>query len=90
MLRSSSLFSGRRSCAHLSSQLDLPLCTLAPSDEHTSGLDSVTALCLCTTLRELSRAHACTVLCTIHQPQAKIFSLFDTLILLQVGRTDPS
>lgn len=49
----------------------------------TSGLDSVTALSLVTTLRELSRSHHCTVLCTIHQPSAKIFSLFDTLILLQ-------
>lgn len=42
------------------------------------------ALSLCTMLRELAHGQKCTILCTIHQPSAKIFSLFDTLILLQV------
>ncbi|GAB4814284.1 hypothetical protein N2152v2_001330 [Parachlorella kessleri] len=55
-------------------------------DEPTSGLDSVTALSLCTTLRELTLTLSCTILCTLHQPSAKIFSLFDSLILLQNGR----
>jgi ATP-binding cassette subfamily G (WHITE) protein 2 len=52
-------------------------------DEPTSGLDSVTALSLCTKLRALAKD--CTIVNTIHQPQAKIFRLFDKLILLKVG-----
>lgn len=42
-------------------------------DEPTSGLDSVTALSLCTKLRALADSKACTIVSTIHQPQAKIF-----------------
>ncbi|KAG5189322.1 P-loop containing nucleoside triphosphate hydrolase protein [Tribonema minus] len=52
-------------------------------DEPTTGLDSVTALSLCHTLRKIS--DACSVICTIHQPQSKIFALFDNLILLKAG-----
>jgi len=37
-------------------------------------------------LRELASSGACTVICTIHQPQAKIFRLFSSLILLKAGR----
>lgn len=51
-------------------------------DEPTSGLDSVTALSLCTKLKAL--AVDCTIINTIHQPQAKIFRLFDKLVLLKV------
>ena len=54
-------------------------------DEPTSGLDSVTALSLCRKLRELADAKVCTVACTIHQPQAKIFKLFQNLLLLKSG-----
>jgi ATP-binding cassette subfamily G (WHITE) protein 2 len=54
-------------------------------DEPTSGLDSSTALDLCKALKELSESGACTVVCTIHQPQQKIFNLFDNLILLKKG-----
>ncbi|GFH27980.1 ABC transporter domain-containing protein, partial [Haematococcus lacustris] len=50
-------------------------------DEPTSGLDSVTAL-----MRRLADARECTVVTTIHQPQAKIFNLFNYLLLLQKGR----
>ncbi len=42
----------------------------------TSGLDSVNALALMTTMRGLTDARECTVVTTIHQPQAKIFALF--------------
>ena len=54
-------------------------------DEPTSGLDSVTALSLCRTLRDLANSRSCTVVCTIHQPQSKIFKLFQNLILLKAG-----
>eukprot|EP01012_Entosiphon_sulcatum_P063488 TRINITY_DN90_c0_g2_i1.p1 TRINITY_DN90_c0_g2~~TRINITY_DN90_c0_g2_i1.p1 ORF type:complete len:610 (-),score=93.72 TRINITY_DN90_c0_g2_i1:132-1961(-) len=54
-------------------------------DEPTSGLDSVTALSLVLTLQSLARERNCTVVCTIHQPQSKIFDLFDDLLLLSQG-----
>lgn len=53
-------------------------------DEPTSGLDSVTALSLCEKLKELADSGKTTVVCTIHQPQSKIFKLFSNLILLRV------
>eukprot|EP01113_Clastostelium_recurvatum_P040178 TRINITY_DN6221_c1_g2_i1.p1 TRINITY_DN6221_c1_g2~~TRINITY_DN6221_c1_g2_i1.p1 ORF type:complete len:672 (-),score=98.76 TRINITY_DN6221_c1_g2_i1:16-2031(-) len=54
-------------------------------DEPTSGLDSASSLSLCKTLQELAASGACTVICTIHQPQSKIFELFDDLIVLNKG-----
>ncbi|CAF0815149.1 unnamed protein product [Didymodactylos carnosus] len=58
-------------------------------DEPTSGLDSVTALDLLGTLHDLahgkSQEKAVTVVCSIHQPQSKIFDLFDSVILLKQG-----
>lgn len=54
-------------------------------DEPTSGLDSTTALAVCETLKQLSASGECTVVCTIHQPQQKIFELFDNLILMKKG-----
>ena len=58
-------------------------------DEPTSGLDSVTALELLRTLHSLAHGRspekAVTVVCSIHQPQSKIFNLFDSLILLKSG-----
>lgn len=59
-------------------------------DEPTTGLDSVTALDLLHTLHALahgkSQEKAVTIVCSIHQPQAKIFNLFDSLTLLKEGR----
>ncbi|KAG6557885.1 hypothetical protein Mapa_000062 [Marchantia paleacea] len=55
-------------------------------DEPTSGLDSVTALSLCSLLRKIAEERQCTVVCTIHQPQAKIFNLFQSLIILKAGK----
>ena len=52
-------------------------------DEPTSGLDSVTALSLCTLLRDIAHSGQCTVITTIHQPQSKIFAMFDDLIILK-------
>ena len=54
-------------------------------DEPTSGLDSVTALSLVRSLKRLSDGGHCTIVCTIHQPQAKIFHQFDRLLLLKAG-----
>jgi ATP-binding cassette subfamily G (WHITE) protein 2 len=58
-------------------------------DEPTTGLDSVTALDLLHTLHALahgkSQEKAVTIVCSIHQPQAKIFNLFDSLTLLKAG-----
>jgi ATP-binding cassette subfamily G (WHITE) protein 2 len=60
-------------------------------DEPTSGLDSVTALDLLRTFHSLahgkSQEKAVTIVCSIHQPQSKIFNLFDSLILLKAGNT---
>ncbi|CAM6115385.1 unnamed protein product [Calypogeia fissa] len=55
-------------------------------DEPTSGLDSVTALSVCTLLRDIADERFCTVVCTIHQPQSKIFNLFQFLIILKGGK----
>jgi ATP-binding cassette subfamily G (WHITE) protein 2 len=58
-------------------------------DEPTSGLDSVTALDLLRTFHSLAHGKspdkAVTIVCSIHQPQSKIFNLFDSLILLKAG-----
>ncbi len=58
-------------------------------DEPTTGLDSVTALDLLYTLTVLahgkSQDKAVTIVCSIHQPQAKIFNLFDSIVLLKAG-----
>ena len=61
-------------------------------DEPTTGLDSVTAFDLLQILYLLTRTnieaqHAITVVCSIHQPQFKIFELFDNVLLLHSGRT---
>ena len=54
-------------------------------DEPTSGLDSTTALSLMSTLKDLCERGVCTVVCTIHQPQTKIFYLLDNLLLMKKG-----
>lgn len=54
-------------------------------DEPTTGLDSTTAFSVCSALKKLAESGECTVVCTIHQPQPKIFQLFDSLILMRKG-----
>jgi ATP-binding cassette, subfamily G (WHITE), member 2 len=54
-------------------------------DEPTSGLDSTTALSLMHTMKDLCEKGQCTVVCTIHQPQTKIFNLIDNLLLMKKG-----
>lgn len=53
-------------------------------DEPTSGLDGQTALTICRLLRKLA-LEGQTVLCTIHQPSALLFEMFDRLLLLEAG-----
>jgi len=54
-------------------------------DECTSGLDATSSLRLVKSLRKMSRLRGTTVVLTIHQPRAEVFSLFDSLILLGTG-----
>eukprot|EP01094_Clydonella_sp_ATCC50884_P027291 TRINITY_DN7793_c0_g1_i1.p1 TRINITY_DN7793_c0_g1~~TRINITY_DN7793_c0_g1_i1.p1 ORF type:complete len:624 (+),score=138.80 TRINITY_DN7793_c0_g1_i1:259-2130(+) len=54
-------------------------------DEPTSGLDSKTALGLVENLADLAHRFNHTIICTIHQPRARIFSLFDNLMVMAKG-----
>jgi ATP-binding cassette subfamily G (WHITE) protein 1 len=51
----------------------------------TSGLDSHSAFSVISTLQQISRLNVA-VLCTIHQPSFEIFSKFDKVILMALGR----
>lgn len=55
-------------------------------DEPTSGLDSQSALSIVRLLRKLADSGAA-IICTIHQPSATVFGLFDRLLILHHGRT---
>ena len=55
-------------------------------DEPTSGQDSTTALALMRTLKGLCDSGQCTVICTIHQPQTRIYNMLDNLILMKKGK----
>eukprot|EP00741_Cyanophora_paradoxa_P015481 tig00020902_g14944.t1 len=53
-------------------------------DEPTTGLDAISAMHVVRLLRELAhRGQA--IICTIHQPAADVFKLFDSLLLLRKG-----
>lgn len=53
-------------------------------DEPTSGLDGQSAFTICRLLRKLA-SNGQTILCTIHQPSALLFEMFDRLLLLEKG-----
>ncbi|KAL7012314.1 hypothetical protein ACKWTF_014763 [Chironomus riparius] len=54
-------------------------------DEPTSGLDEVTASACIRLLRDLAHKDR-TIICTIHQPSAAMFDLFDNIYLLAQGQ----
>lgn len=54
-------------------------------DEPTSGLDEVTAASCIRLLRSLAHQDR-TIICTIHQPSAAMFDLFDDIYLLAQGQ----
>ena len=54
-------------------------------DEPTSNLDSLDALQFVQSLRNLIDQTGCVIVCTIHQPQFKVFRTFDRLIMLRSG-----
>lgn len=54
-------------------------------DEPTSGLDEVTASACIRLLRDLAHQDR-TIICTIHQPSAAMFELFDNMYLLAQGQ----
>lgn len=53
-------------------------------DEPTSGLDSRAAYVVMKVVKKISLTGRC-VICTIHQPSAELFHLFDRLLLLKSG-----
>ncbi len=55
-------------------------------DEPTSGLDSLTTLSLCEALKAIAKDGNRTIVMTIHQPAAKVFTLFDKVLFLAAGK----
>ena len=55
-------------------------------DEPTSGLDAAVAFSVIQSIKSLARSNGIGVLLTIHQPSARILSLFDDLVLLHAGQ----
>ncbi|RHZ09009.1 hypothetical protein DYB31_005879 [Aphanomyces astaci] len=53
-------------------------------DEPTSGLDASSAKIVMTGIRKIASTGR-TVVCTIHQPSAEVFDMFDSFLLLQRG-----
>eukprot|EP00808_Paulinella_micropora_P010691 g57437.t1 len=52
-------------------------------DEPTTGLDARVARSIVSRLRVVAQQRQITVVCTIHQPSAALFNLFDNMCLLQ-------
>lgn len=54
-------------------------------DEPTSGLDSMSAVTVLSLLHKLAFENGTTIIMTIHQPSEKIFSQFESILLLARG-----
>ena len=59
---------------------------LSQGTDGDGSVDSYTALSVMTSLKKLAKQKNLTVICTIHQPSAEIFDLFENLMLLANGR----
>ncbi|PXF46399.1 ABC transporter G family member 2 [Gracilariopsis chorda] len=53
-------------------------------DEPTSGISSSSAMTVARALRRIAETGTC-VVCTVHQPSAEVFDMFDMLLLLKRG-----
>ena len=54
-------------------------------DEPTTGLDSGAAFNVMKTVHTLAKEQNVSVICTIHQPSAEVFQLFNRILLLEEG-----
>lgn len=81
----SGISGGERKRLHFASEI-ISGCPLLFTDEPTTGLDSFSAQKIVGMMRNMA-AKGKTVICTIHQPNSQVFSMFDQLCLMAEGRT---
>ena len=75
---------GQRKRLHIAAEI-ISDPTFMLLDEPTTGLDSRTSLTCIDFLRDMAHSGR-TVICTIHQPGAELFSMFDNIMLLCRGQ----